>query len=105
MFRFLLTLVAVALLAAAVPVAADAADFVVFNADGSVTHVRSFGARTVTVLPSSYTLSTSYSAGTSGVRAVPVRSFGVLSLDDPYGHCRQPAPQSISFVSRVLIVP
>lgn len=104
MFRFLLSLVAVSLLAAAVPAAVQAADFVVFNADGSVTRVRSFGARTVTVLPSSYTLS-SYSSGTFGVRAVPVRSFGVVALDNPYPHCQQPAPQAFSFGSRVFFVP
>lgn len=104
MFRFLLALVAVALLAAAVPVAAEAADFVVLNADGSVTRVRSFGARTVTVLPSSYTLS-SYSSGTFGVRSVPVRSFGVLAVDDPYPHCQPTAAQAFTFGSRVLFVP
>lgn len=103
MFRFILALVAVALLSAA-PVAAEAADFVVLNADGSLTRFRSFGARTVTVLPSSYTLS-SYPSGAFGARSVPVRSFGVLAIDDPYAHCQPPTVQSFSFGSRVLLVP
>lgn len=93
MFRFVIALLAVAVLAIALPVAAPAADFFVANADGTFSHVRTgpFVVRSYATYGAPVTSFSSF-----GVRSARFVPFGVYSLSDPC-HSAPPAAAPAAF--------